>query len=282
VDVIEPNPTEGYYRVRTQVGEEGWLWGRNLTFGQFVGPAVASLTGMYAIKNASCPPVGKHKKNGVLTKYSTTSDGGMRNMAKRHIPAAGTPVTLEMSDFERLQTSTNTKFGNAATTKKHFSGDRSDLHGIATLSGTASEGDLVQLAAYIIEVRPQGPESVNCAGQDGTDSHISVGGPKTTEWRSVVVEMIPQFSPGHGWNAATLRRLRTKKMQVLVVGGLTYDNEHYVNKESSNPKHAQPKRMSLWEIHPITQFYVCRASTCDPQNLSEWMTLAAWAKANPK
>jgi hypothetical protein len=50
----------------------------------------------------------------------------------------------------------------------------------------------------------------------------------------------------------------------------------------ASPKKGQPKRFSLWEIHPITAFYVCPAGDgCDPAQLGQWQTLTAWAAAHP-
>jgi len=39
--------------------------------------------------------------------------------------------------------------------------------------------------------------------------------------------------------------------------------------------------MSLWEIHPIIEFLVCQASSCDPQNETHWTPLETWAKKHP-
>jgi hypothetical protein len=123
---------------------------------------------------------------------------------------------------------------------------------------------------------------VNCAGNDGTDIHISLG-PKSlhpSEFDGIVAEMIPQLPRPAGWDSITLNRLAGK--QVLVVGGLTYDNEHLVNDNPASPKGTQPKRFSLWEIHPITAFYVCPAGDgYDPAQLGQWMTLTAWKTAHP-
>lgn len=67
----------------------------------------------------------------------------------------------------------------------------------------------------------------------------------------------------------------------FAVGSLTYDNEHFVNDNPASPKSGQPKRFALWEIHPITAFYVCPAGDgCDP-NAGQWVTLTDWAKAHP-
>lgn len=92
--------------------------------------------------------------------------------------------------------------------------------------------------------------------------------------------MIPQIAKPAGWDSVTLNRLAGK--QVPPVGGLSYDNEHLVNDGPAHPKSGQPKRFSLWEIHPITAFYVCPAGDgYDPATLTGGQTLTAWAQAHP-
>jgi hypothetical protein len=284
LSVLDSNPTGGYYHVLTQQNEDGWVWGLNIVFttvpAEPAGPPLPA-PGGFAISNASCPPVGKHKVNGVLTKYPATSDAGLRNMAKRHSPTGAAPVTLELADFQVLQDDVSSRFGNARTSKTDFQPNRDALLNRPKSSGTISEGDLVQLAAFVLEVRSQGNESVNCAGGDGTDIHLSVGAKNATEWHGVVAEMIPQLAHPMGWDAATLRKLKTQQLQVLVIGGLTYDNEHLTNDDPAHPNGTQPKRFSLWEIHPITAFYVCEAATCNANNHQEWTTLTTWANAHP-
>jgi len=284
--LIDTAQAAGYYHVRTQQNEAGWVWAKNVSVGADAtapsDPAGPDLppAGSYAGDGAGCPAVGTHVVNGSVTPFSDTSDGGLRNLAKRHIPVGAAPKTLDLFAFHMLQDDVNSRFADAHTTKTQFHGNRLDLMNRPTPDATVSEGDLVQLAAYLTDVRAQGAESVNCAGNDGTDIHLNVGAKNSTEWKGVVVEMIPQLARPVGWDAATLRKVRDAKVEVLVVGGLTYDNEHLVNDDASHPNGTQPKRFSLWEIHPITQFYVCPATTCDPANHAEWITLTAWAKAH--
>ena len=52
-------------------------------------PAFAQSSGSFATDKKSCPPTGKGT-NGVALKK--TSDGGLRNMAKRHVPSGSTPA----------------------------------------------------------------------------------------------------------------------------------------------------------------------------------------------
>jgi hypothetical protein len=223
--------------------------------------------------------VGTH---GQAVAYATNSDAGLRNLAKRHVPDSNcTPKPLTLDDVRAMQNYIDNTYADARTTKTAFAPTRS-LKDISTFDGTRSEGDLVALSAYLVVAKDEGAESVNCGGADGTDIHINVG-PKSvhpTEYDGIVVEMIPQLPRPAGWDSTTLNRLAGK--QVLVVGGLTYDNEHYVNDNPASPKSGQPKRFSLWEVHPITAFYVCPAGDgCDPAQPSQWQALTQWATAHP-
>jgi hypothetical protein len=70
---------------------------------------------------------------------------------------------------------------------------------------------------------------------------------------------------------------------MLAIGSLTYDNEHQVNADKTHPRGTNPKRVSLWEVHPVLEFYVCPANaTCDPQTpTAQWQTLRAWRDHHP-
>ncbi len=286
VTLVKPAATSGYYHVRTVDNRLGWVWGRNIVMASVlaagINPAGPPLpaAGSYAVDNASCPAVGEHTVHGALAPYADTSDAGLRNMAKRHIPVGAVEVTLTIASFRTLQHDVDTKFADAHHTKTTFHPNRDGLTRLSVNGDTLSEGRLVQLAAYLNGVRPQGNESVNCAGTDGDDIHLNVGPKGGTEWGGVVVEMIPQLQRPAGWDAATLKQVMDAKLQVLVLGGLTYDNEHLVNDDAAHPNGTQPKRVSLWEIHPVTGFYVCAAGTCDPAKPSEWTTLSSWAASH--
>lgn len=68
--------------------------------------------------------------------------------------------------------------------------------------------------------------------------------------------MIPQERPD-GWTAQKLRRIARERWPVVVRGQLLYDNKHEVNDDPDDVKSGEPKRFSLWEVHPVTEFYVC-------------------------
>ena len=299
VTLINVNPVNGYYHVRTSQGERGWIYRSAVTLGPATlppgpppAPPPASLPppppptlnatcgpGIEVVVNQSCPAVGTR---GQSVPYPANSDAGLRNLAKRHVPDAScTSKPLSLDDVRSMQNYIDTTYADARMTKTQFAPTRS-LKNIATFDGNRSEGDLVTLVAYLTVAKDEHPESVNCAGADGLDVHINIG-PKSThpsEFDGIVAEMIPQLPRPTGWDTATLNRLAGK--QVLVVGGLSYDNEHLVNDNAANPKKGQPARFSLWEIHPITAFYVCpQGDGCNPTQLGEWVTLTSWATSHP-
>jgi hypothetical protein len=147
--------------------------------------------------------------------------------------------------------------------------------------GTASEKRLVRLSGFIasgpLKPRPSGGESVNCrfTGPEQNDFHITIVPRRAdTEHRGVVVEMIPQGRP-RGWTTEKLNDVLDQGRRVLVVGGLFYDNLHVVNDDPSNEIARQPRRFSLWEIHPITEFYVCERprNACNADRISDWTPL---------
>ena len=254
-----------------------------MTIGVTPPPPPTCGLGTEIVVHPTCPAVGLHSVNHQLVPYAANVDGGLRNLAKRHVPDPScTPKPFALDDARSLQNFIDNTFADAHTTMTKFEPTRTGLHNIETFDGNMSEGDMVRLSAYLVIARDEGSESVNCAGNDGTDIHISVG-PKSihpTEFDGIVPEMIPQLPRPLGWDSSTLNRLAGK--QVLVVGGVTYDNQHFVNDNPASPRAGQPKRFSLWEVHPITEFFVCPAGDgCDPAQLSQWMTLTAWKAAHP-
>ena len=136
------------------------------------------------------------------------------------------------------------------------------------------EGSRVRLVAFLSEGKrhPNTGESVNCnlKKEVNNDMHISVAETKNrSEFEGIVVEMIPQDRPrtGHRGSRQAARESAPDR------GGLFYDNLHFANGDANNPIPRQPKRFSLWEIHPVTSVKVCKkikVSQCDPDQASDW------------
>jgi len=179
-------------------------------------------------------------------------------------------------------------------------------HAAALIS--LGEGEVHSLTGYLYYVTKTGEETCNCglSGADDVDFHIGVGFdpfPASTNARSllrqgaalsnsgittqerqrlqqesVVVEMSPhyraRFQPR--WELSRVRQAIGK--QVKVIGQLMIDNAHAIpTQDCGMPGSDQVAcwRASAWEIHPVTEFYVCTsANPCVP-NSSSWVTLGS-------
>ena len=137
------------------------------------------------------------------------------------------------------------------------------------------EGSRLRLVAFLSEGKPHANsgESVNCnlKSEANNDIHVSVTEARNrSEFEGIVVEMIPQDRSAN-WTSGKVEKLRGRVL--LIEGGLFYDNLHLANGDSSNPMAGQPKRFSLWEIHPVTSVKVCKKKTvsqCDPGHAVDW------------
>ena len=137
--------------------------------------------------------------------------------------------------------------------------------------------------AFLI-VRQEGAESVNCGStlplNDKLfhDIHISlVDSANTTlanECSSVVAEMSPHHRPDT-WTKANLQKVATAKALVRVTRQLFFDSSHVACAGGIVAVAGNPKRMSVWGIHPIYKFEIC---TADCDGAGTWLPLDDWAK----
>jgi hypothetical protein len=203
---------------------------------------------------------------------SAGSAHGLVNQLKRTVPLPGTPTTLTFETFSQLQTAALESVDQGVEIPP---AERDKIKSIETAEGTVGEGSRVRLVAFLSDgtPHPNTGESVNCnlKSEANNDIHISVAETENaSEFEGIVVEMIPQDRPAN-WTSNEVATLRGKVL--LIEGGLFYDNLHFANGDARNPIAGQPKRFSLWEIHPITSVKVCKMNTvsqCDPDRASDW------------
>ena len=282
VVVIDPNPTNGFYHVRTDKKKEGWVWSKSVSLQAKVNvgsrklvrrPTVVeaeqqmgSASTACATDLSSCPPSGC---SGPDTPH------GLANQLKRRVPTGGSTLLLTFDDFQALQQQADNLVGE---NKELSADDRSKLTGLTVSGGQVSEGDVVSVVGYLVGVpHPNTKESVNCnlRGAENNDFHIPISNdPSNSDFQGIVVEMIPQNRPD-AWTLANLTQVENSAQLVMVTGALFYDNFHYVNGDASSPRGGQPHRFSLWEVHPITQFSLCAKSdnSCDPSQATDWTPL---------
>lgn len=122
------------------------------------------------------------------------------------------------------------------------------------------EGRLVQVTAFVIHAKnyPSGVESCNCnlKKNENNDFHLVLVDSKgKPEEKSVTAEISPHIRPS-GWTITKLRSLARSKAYVRVTGLALLDTQHL----------KRPiKRLTNWEIHPVTAFEVCAdtKAACD-------------------
>jgi hypothetical protein len=169
------------------------------------------------------------------------------------------------------------------------------------------EGDIHTVIGYLYYAQETGGhtnkntgettgESCNCQlfHPGETDFHIGIGFDKgvaakiqqknwpltgqlktTAEQGSMVVEMTPEFRAEFEPKWAMTLLTKAKGKQVKVVGQLIADNEHMNTNDDCGRKQASNKcwRMSIWEIHPVTAFFVCKSDQECSENDKNWIAL---------
>jgi hypothetical protein len=207
-------------------------------------------------------------------------------------PTLASTADLGQNDFKTLETKIPAGMGNGHQAK--FASKLADL----------GQGNIVTVIAYLYFVedtgiagggKPSPGETCNCKMQlpDSYDYHIGLGfdpalaaqirkkrfkplqGPPTTmEKNSVVAEMTPHTRTPK-WTFARVNSLQGQ--QVKVVGQLMIDNFHLKISDDCGLAGATAAcwRSTVWEVHPVTQFYVCNLSAgCDKSSPgSAWTAL---------
>lgn len=200
-----------------------------------------------------------------------------QNAAKNNFCASGEPKEITLADLTSLQTQVNNNtsipFGESAQ-NGHAKGPTTNRAPLQALG----EGTLVRMQGYILMDRQEGEESVNCGTSVPDqpayhDIHIELVGDASTtdECSGVVSEMIPHHRPD-SWTAENVSKLAPDKIAVRVTGQLFFDSSHFPC-NYPGASESDPKRVSLWEIHPIYMFEVCPG---DCSSGTGWVPLDVW------
>lgn len=138
------------------------------------------------------------------------------------------------------------------------------------------EGKYVSYVAFVKDAHYSdvaAGEAVNCniPGNDTNDIHIVlVQSPNDDECTSTTAEMSPHSRPA-SWTPQNIMSASAGH-PIRVKGHLFYDGSHVPCSGTSRPN---PKRASLWEVHPVYSFEVCTQTTlADCQgNSAQWTPL---------
>jgi hypothetical protein len=166
-----------------------------------------------------------------------------------------------------------------------------------------NEGEIVSTMGYLYYAMSTGAESSNCyiTGTANVDFHIGIGfdasriaeaqsKPATSssqfldlQAHSMIVEMTPHYRAQLEPKWALTKLQAAYGMQVKVVGQLMADNDHHSTSDDCAMSGATSScwRLSIWEIHPVTSFYVCTATGgCPTADSTGWTKLEDWSGTN--
>ena len=212
-----------------------------------------------------------------------TKPDGLQNAAKNNFCPQVTSVTVKVKSLKSLQKKTEKQEKSMNLTLGTPPPDR-------TFLSTLGEGDLVTFEGFVFLARQECKETVNCGlnipNTDAShDIHISLldrsrktvdSDPQAKkdaeECTGMVAEMIPHHRPPE-WTACNVNDVAQQKLRVRITGQRFFDGSH-VPCKGSLPQGSNPKRVSVWEIHPIYTFDVCPTGTCSHGG---WVPLTTFA-----
>lgn len=222
---------------------------------------------------------------GIDTQCGNEGNGGKeaeQNTAKNNFcPLTQTATIVTIASLKQLQgnveSNPHINFGSGGPTT-----DRSPLTALG-------EGKLVSLKAFVLKARQEGGESVNCKGHVADedsfhDIHLSFVDAQNKpqpgdikpildkkECTGIVAEMSPHHRPV-SWTESGINKVAKAGALVRITGQQFFDSSHVPCKNGA-PVGNNPKRISLWEIHPIYAFDVC-ISKCS--GAGQWQSLETW------
>ena len=210
---------------------------------------------------------------------------GLQNQAKNNFCAdAASPEPIKLSKIQSLQSDAETQ-----ENKKHFTPGQPPPD--RTFLKTLGEGHVVLFEGFVFHARQECKETVNCGAAPPNvnashDIHIALleqprktqtSDPKPAqdkeECMGFVAEMIPHHRPAE-WTACNVNDVADKRLRVRVTGQQFFDGSH-VPCKNDVPQGSNPKRVSLWEIHPIYSFEVCPSGDCATGGWQQLETFAA-------
>lgn len=202
-----------------------------------------------------------------------------QNREKNNLCANGRPVSISYSAFKSLQKKVDLldiSYGSHNSLPE----DRNDLKKILKYKNrNIGEGTVVRYVGFINHPRYSNTgkgESVNCkhSGKTFNDIHVDLVRRKGENvCRSITMEIIPHFRPEY-WEVDVLKEITHP---VRITGQLFFDGSH---KPCTKDKVRNPKRITVWEIHPVYAIDVCKRASlgsCSVSKKAAWVPLDEWA-----
>lgn len=248
--ILNTEPEDDYYFVRTPEGQEGWVWSRNIRLEDadralkplgIVVPAAAPANAF--AKNWSRP----EPKGGTFTGSSGKCPfAGIGDEIETNQRKNRTDVPTGYHDVT-FKTVANLPYPKAPKERSDWSDDQLDI--IRPFEGVA-----VRVVGFLVAIRPQtgSAERTNCRFTKAveTDWHMAlVERAGQGEEEALVIETTPRVRARHQqWTVARVKQWVDSDSPVRISGWTFLDPEHR--------NHLNRYRSTLWEIHPITKIEV--------------------------
>jgi hypothetical protein len=247
----EDTTTNGFYAVRTEDDEEGWVWGRNVRLVSSPEESVSALVAPVPAPAASVatsideswdkPDPNHSSFTSHGGRCGATGDGGDEetNLRKNRTDV---PQSYHDVTFDAIAT-----LPYPVGPKHRHDWPAGQLAEIERFEGVA-----VRVIGYLVALKPQSGgsgESTNChwTAAIEVDWHMAlVGEVGQGEQEAVVIETTPRVRRKHaGWTVARVKPWVDAEAPVRISGWLMFDPEHR--------NHLGRYRGTLWEVHPITK-----------------------------
>lgn len=242
VELIETEPSNGYYHVRTEDGQEGWVWGKNIQLVETTSPVTTGTVEGTISENWDKPQPNKVSFKGADGDCPWNGDDTDPDTFVRK-NRSDVPTNVHDVSWQAIH---DLPFPTDKPQRKKWSPE--NLAEIAKYEGVA-----VRTIGYIVAFKPQNGhgEGTNCrfTKVSETDTHIALDGAVgDAESDSVVVEFTPRFLAAHPNWPSKLGKWSDTDKPVRITGWLMFDPDHR--------NHLNKYRHTLWEIHPITKIEV--------------------------
>jgi hypothetical protein len=267
LELLEPEKTEGYYHVRDEEGEEGWVWAKNVRR--------IEINGLIPDTTVTTPAIVQHisKSWQKFVPEQTTfngSEGTCRANGDGSDPdqyilknRSDVPPNYHNVTFDAVD---ELPFPGKGANKKAPANRRNWLPKHFAITDPY-ESIPIRLEGYIIVIRDQKKstpgkgEGTNCGfvTLGNIDAHIAlVENKNDPESSAIVVEWTPRFTQAHpNWTSQKLKPWIKTGKRVRISGWLMVDPNH-LNHITGVKINGQIRkyRHTLWEIHPITRIEV--------------------------
>lgn len=219
--------------------------------------------------------------------FSQVAEKVAESRAKNNFCASGPPVDISYDVFKELQQGVDDAHV-PLDNRKHPARPSGTF---ATSAGTLGEGNQVRFVAFVLKAKYSNTkkqkdghvgENVNCNKPTGANNDVHIvllHSQDDDEEESVTAEAIPHERPSD-WTPGNLNQFRDHLFRFT--GQLFLDTSHKICTPADG-KTCGPKRVSLWEIHPVYAIEICtskKASKCKPDQDAGWEALDQFVGGN--